>query len=164
MSTEKTRSKNEVTIEHLSIACKHYEEMKAAGVTHNHSIRTLEFFCDVYAKMSVTKNKGPHNTKKVELWSKKARKYKKAIEDKNIKAGSVVVIEHGTPQRAFAGLVYDLWKKGKLGEAGLDQLVEKHYRLAVITREEDKLLNSKKLRSEFFQDPEERWKNAGIVF
>jgi len=43
-------SRNRHTIEHLRIACRHVDELVAAGVTENLAIRTLELFADVYAK------------------------------------------------------------------------------------------------------------------
>ena len=45
----------------------------------------------------------------------------------------------------------------------MDALVEREYRLAVITIEEDRVLN-KMARSKVATTPEERWKAAGIEF
>jgi hypothetical protein len=53
-------SKNIPTIEHLSIACRHVQELMAAGVTENFAIRTLELFTDVYAKLVKGGSATPH--------------------------------------------------------------------------------------------------------
>ena len=41
--------KNRISIEHLKLACRHVQELIAAGVSENLAIRTLELFADVYA-------------------------------------------------------------------------------------------------------------------
>ena len=68
-------SKNRPTIEHLSIACRHVQELMAVGVTENLAIRTLELFTDVYAKLVNGGSATPHHVKQVPLnqWSIAAR-------------------------------------------------------------------------------------------
>jgi hypothetical protein len=54
-------SKNAVIVNQLKLACRHVEEMIAAGVTENLAIRTLELFADMYAKFKVIGNTSPHH-------------------------------------------------------------------------------------------------------
>jgi hypothetical protein len=154
-------SRNAITIDQLKLACRHVEEMIAAGVTENLAIRTLELFADVYAKFQVIGNTSPHHVNHVNLWSIKARGLRDALPD--AKPRDYFRVEHGTPRRSFARKVRDAYQAGKLDAATMDALVEREYRLAVITIEEDRLLN-KMARSKVSDTPEERWRAAGIEF
>jgi hypothetical protein len=160
-SRESSASKNAITIDHLSLACHHVEEMMAAGITENMAIRTLELFIDVYANLHMGGSATPHHVDQVELWSIKARKLRDALPD--AKPRDYFRVEHGTPQRGFARKVLELYRKGKLAARTMDKLVERDYKLAVITLDEDKILN-KIARSKMFDTPEERWASAGIRF
>jgi hypothetical protein len=154
-------SKNAITIDQLKLACRHVHELMAAGVTENLAIRTLELFADVYAKFRVVGNTSPHNVKHVPLWSIKAKGLRSAIPD--AKPRDHFRVEHGTPRRNFARKVLDAYRAEKLDVEMMDALVVREYRLAVITVEEDTLLN-KMARSKVSSTPEERWKAAGIEF
>jgi hypothetical protein len=44
-------SKNQPVIDHLKMACRHIDEMMAAGISENIAIRTLELISDLYAKL-----------------------------------------------------------------------------------------------------------------
>ena len=57
---KESMSKNRPTIEQVKIACRHVDELMAAGVTENLAIRTLELFSDVYAKCHNGGNATPH--------------------------------------------------------------------------------------------------------
>jgi hypothetical protein len=72
-------------------------------------------------------------------------------------------VEHGTPRRGFALMVLELYQKEKLNKKSMERLVNKYWRLAVITLEEDARLN-KIARTEIFRTPDERWAFAGIKF
>ena len=72
-------------------------------------------------------------------------------------------VEHGTPRRGFARKFLSLYQHKELNEVKVKELVERHWKLAVITLDEDQLLN-KKARSQVYDTPEERWKEAGIEF
>jgi hypothetical protein len=72
-------------------------------------------------------------------------------------------VEHGTPRRGFALMVLDLYRKDKMSAKTMATLVERHWKLAVITLEEDERLN-KIARSKTFKTPRERWKATGIKF
>jgi hypothetical protein len=154
-------SKNAITIDQLKLACRHVDEMKAAGVTENLAIRTLELFADVYAKLHVVGNTSPHHVNQVKLWSIKARGLRNAIPD--AKPKDYFRVEHGTPRRGFARKLLGLYQKKELTEATMLELVERDYRLAVITLEEDQHLN-RIARSKIFATAEERWTAAGIEF
>lgn len=156
-------SKNRPSIEHLKIACRHVQELIAAGVTENHAIRTLELFSDVYAKMHSGGSATPHHANQVPRaqWSLAA---KKLIEQNpTAKPRDHLRVEHGTPRRAFARMVMKLYENDSLNENEMAILVTQYWKLAVITLEEDQNLN-KKLRSKLFDTPEERWKAANILF
>jgi hypothetical protein len=154
-------SKNAITINQLAVACRHFAEMRAAGVTENLAIRTLELFADVYAKLDVIGNASPHHVDQVKLWSVKARQLKNALPD--AKPRDYFRVEHGTPRRGFAREVLALYRQHKLNEKTVKELVERHWKLAVITLDEDKHLN-KTARTLMFNTPEERWRAAGIEF
>jgi hypothetical protein len=72
-------------------------------------------------------------------------------------------VEHGTPRRGFARTVLGLYQKNDLNEETMIEAVQRDYRLAVITVQEDQKLN-KIARSKKFDTPEERWAAAGIDF
>lgn len=151
--------KNDLTIEHLKLACKQYKQMRKAGVTENYAIRQLEFFSDVYSKIAIQKSRAPHHSKRVKLWSYKALRWRKLNPD--AKARDFLRVEHGTPRRAFARLVLELEEAGKLKVKELDKLVKKYWKLAVITLDEDLRLN-KIARSRKYSSPRRRWRAAGI--
>jgi hypothetical protein len=148
-------SKNSITIDQLKLACRHVEEMRAAGVTENLAIRTLELFADVYGQFYSAGTTTPHHVRKIkpELWSIKAAKLRKSDPDA---AGKLLRVEHGTPRRAFARKILTLYLQNKLNEKTMAGLVCRDYRLAVVTLEEDQRLN-KIARSAALDSPEERW-------
>ncbi len=158
--TERKQSKNKVTIEQLMLDCRHVDEMMAAGVTENLTIRTLELFADVYAKLHHGGSATPHHVNQVSLWSVNARKLRDAMPD--AKPRDYFRVEHGTPRRAFARMTLDLCRNGKLNAPAMARLVDKHWKLAVVTVDEDRHLN-KIARSDVFPTPEERWAAADIA-
>src|SRR5665213_4593935 len=103
-------SKNALTIDQLQLACRHVEEMIAAGVTENFAIRTLELFADVYAKrhMGGKGQNSPHHVGQVELWSVAAIKMRESTP--HTRAGDHFRVEHGTPRRGFARKVLVLYR------------------------------------------------------
>lgn len=154
----KKQSKNQPTIEQLHMACRHISEMKKVGVTMNHAIRLLELLADVYAKLLNGGSASPHSAKQVKLWSLAARKFEYSKPYRNY-----VLVEHGTPRRAFAMMVLRLYSKGKLNKHEMNKLVKKYWKLAVITLEEDSKLG-RIARSKMYKTPDLRWKAAGIRF
>ena len=64
---ESGKFKNDITIEQLSLACKHVVEMREAGVTMNLAIRTLELFADVYAKILKGGSPTPNHVDQIAL-------------------------------------------------------------------------------------------------
>ena len=159
--TNEKASRNTVTIDQLALACRHFEEMIAAGVTENGAIRILELFADVYAKVHMGGSATPHHVRQVSLWSVRAIKVRDRMPD--AKPRDYFRVEHGTPRRGFARKVLDLYRKKKLSARTMTKLVERYWKLAVITLEEDQRLN-KIARSKTFKTPEERWAAAGIKF
>lgn len=151
--------KNDITIEQLRLACKQYKQMRKAGVSENYAIRQLEFFSDVYSKISRHKSRGVHHVSRVKLWSHKALRWKKKNPDAKPKEN--LRVEHGTPKRAFARLVLELYAAKKLKAKELDKIVKKYWKLAVITIDEDLQLN-KVARSRKYSSPRKRWRAAGI--
>jgi hypothetical protein len=143
------------------LACRHYEEMVTAGLTPNMAIRTLELFTDVYAKLHKGGSATPHHVDQVDLWSVKARRIRNRIPD--AKPRNYFRVEHGTPRRGFAHKVLDSYRKDMLNTKTMAKLVERYWKLAVITLEEDGRLN-KIARSKTFKTPEERWAEAKIKF
>lgn len=142
----------------MHLICRHFDELIAVGVPINHAIRLLELRTDVYANLSTGGRPGVYNTRLIKLWSLSARKYKSKKP-----LGKYVRVEHGTPRRALARMVLDLYRKHKLSKPELDKLVKKYWKLAVITLEEDRKLN-KITRSTMYTKPELRWGAAGIRF
>lgn len=154
-------SKNAITIDQIRLACRHVDEMKAAGVSENLAIRTLELFCDVYAKIHTGGSATPHHVNQVSLWSVEAKRIRDGNPD--AKPKDHFRVEHGAPRRPFARMVMTLYRDNNLNDAALNDLVKKHWRLAVITLEEDQRLN-RIARSRMFDTPEERWAAADIIF
>ena len=156
-------SKNRISIDQLSLACRHVEELTAAGVTENLAIRTLELFADVYAKLHFGGSATPHHVEQVprKQWSIEAKRRK--AQYPNARALDHFRVEHGTPRRAFARAVMSLYKRGALTENDMIELATKSWKLAVITLEEDIRLN-RIARSRPSSTPDERWRDAGIAF
>ena len=127
---------NAITINQLKLACRHVEEMREAGVTQNLAIRTLELFADLYSKLRVVGNAAPHHVdQKSMLWSVKARQLRKDKPD--AKPRDHFRVEHGTPRRVFALEVLSLYQNNELTEPAMVSLVDRYYKLAVITLDEE---------------------------
>ncbi|MCK5373665.1 MAG: hypothetical protein KAJ40_00110 [Alphaproteobacteria bacterium] len=154
-------SKNAITIEQISLACRHFDEMTEIGVTENLAIRILEHFADVYATLYMGGSATPHHADKVDLWSVAALEVREEFPD--AKPKNHFRVEHGTPCREFARKVMELYYEQKLNQESMGGLVERYWKLAVITLEEDERLN-KVARSKMFNTPEERWAVADIEF
>ncbi len=155
------KSKNKITIDQLRLACRHVGEMRKQGVTENLAIRTLELFTNLYAKLSTGGRPSPDHVSHYTLWSCEARRLKK--KKPNGKPKDMFRVEHGTPRRAFARMVLDLYNKDRLNEKTMRKIVDNHWKVAVVTLKEDQRLN-KIARSTVFPTPEERWGKAGIRF
>ena len=156
-------SKNKHTIDQLSVACRHVKELRAAEVTENHAIRTLEFLTDFYAKLLMGGKAAPQHVKQVppSQWSVAARRI--IAENPDAKPRDHLRVEHGTPRRAFARMVLDLYERDDLTLEAMERLVTRYWKLAVITLEEDARLAGI-ARSKVFATPAERWAAAEIKF
>jgi hypothetical protein len=152
-------SKNSITIEQLNLACRQHEEMLALGVTENFSIRQLEMFVNAYAKLRVIGHVSPDHVGHYELWSDAAISLRR--KNPNCQKDGLLRVEHGTPRRQLARIIYQQWKTAELSEAWMDQTIQDLWKVAVITVEEDRRLN-KTARSKLFDSPFERWRSSGI--
>lgn len=152
-------SVNAITITQISVACRHFRELRDAGVTENLGIRILEHLVDVYAKLLTGGSATPHHVRQVSStqWSIAAL----ALRSKDPNAP--LRVEHGTPKRALARIIFQMWEQDRLTQAQLETLIYQRWKLAVITLEEDKRLN-RLARSQMFATPDERWASAGISF
>lgn len=157
------RSRNQVTIEQLQIACGHVQELRAAGMTENLAIRTLELLTDVYAKLAAGGSATPHKARDISRskWSKAAMRILE--ENPNAEPRLHFVVEHGTPKRQLARLVMKKYEAKNLTEETMKSLCKDRWKLAVITREENSRLNRMN-RSGLLGSAEERWTRAGIEF
>jgi hypothetical protein len=90
------------------------------------------------------------------MWSAKALEAAAANPER--KSGQYLRVEHGTPRRQFARLVLRAFQANQLTQSWLDDLCDAKWRVAVITLDEDRVL----ARSEYHEDPEARWRAAGI--
>jgi hypothetical protein len=135
-------------------------ELKKSKMSDNFAIRHLEFLANNYAKHNALGRLSPDHADEYKLWSKAALKAKRA--NPNRKYGEYLRVEHGTPRRRFAKMVYDTFQEGALNQKWMDKHCRALWRVAVITHEEDRRLN--KLKKREFDTPEERWAEAGIQF
>ena len=97
------RSKNDITIEQLTTACRHFYELKKLDVTENIAIRQPLKMVDIYAKMRVIGKCSVDKANEFDYWSIEAEKvWKQAqLKDPKAKYGSFLRIEHGTPRTQF---------------------------------------------------------------
>jgi hypothetical protein len=105
------------------MACRHIDEMMAAGISENHAIRTLELFSDFYAKLHQGGAPSVHHADEVKLWSAAARKIR--ANNPKAKAGGCLRVEHGTPRRVFARKVMALNHANKLNARTMNNLGKK---------------------------------------
>ena len=152
-------SKNKITIEQLNVACRQFEEMLLLGVTENFAIRQLELFANAYAKFRVIGNVSPDHVNQYQLWSEAAIALSE--ENPNARKEGLLRVEHGTPRRQFARVIFQRWKVSNIEDSWMDETIQKLWKVAIITVEEDRKLN-KSARSKMFESPFDRWRSAGI--
>ena len=119
---------------------------------------------DVYAKLKIIGNASPDRADQFEKWSKEAVKLwsQKLKEKPKPPFGRYLRNEHGFGKTRFAEKVLEKYKTdGKLGEEMMDELVDRYWRVAVITLEEDKKLDRTNTAG---KSAEHRWSDAGIEF
>jgi hypothetical protein len=157
---ETIESKNKPTIKHLKIACRHIDELMDAGVSENHAIRTLELLADVYGQTHLGGVPAVHHINRVPVnqWSLAARRARK--KKPRAKPGTFLRVEHGTPRRTLARKIRELYKRRKLTAPEMAKLINKYWKLAVLTHEEDRRLR----RTKDFVSPQRRWAEAKISF
>ena len=166
MASEK--SKNDITIEQLNVACSHFFELKELDMTTNIAIRQIVKMVDIYSKMRVIGKCSVDRADEFSHWSIEAIKLWIEAKTKNPKAkyGSFLRVEHGTPRTQFTEIVLSKYKEKKLLTIEtMEKLIREKWEVAVITREEDKRLsvNGGRTNKEF-KTPFKRWEDAGIKF
>ena len=149
---------NSIKIEQITIAARCMEQLLKSGMTENMAIRHLEFLANVYAKFKTLRKVSVDHVDEFAMWSAAAIRAKKENPEK--KVGEYLRVEHGTPRRKFAKLVFMAFKEKKLTERWMNSHCKKLWKVAVVTHEEDKKLN--KLRKLDFVTPEARWTHVGI--
>ena len=157
-------SKNNITPRQLNLVCKHVQEQIDFEITKNFAMRPLILMADVYPKLKKIGNASPDRADQFELWSKEAVKLweQKLKEHPKPPFGKYLRNEHGFTKTMFAEKVLTKYTKdGPLDEEMLAGLVEKYWRVAVITLDEDKKLDR---TNKDGKSAENRWKDAGIEF
>jgi hypothetical protein len=150
MVTKEYARKRGWTFETLWLALDYAIQLEKTSMTQNFYLWELKHRIDAtyLGYTGIYAGPGGYDKDGIEFWSEAAfAAYRK---DKKAK----LVVEHGSPRTEFAVLVFGLYKQGKLTEAKLRVLYDKLYKLAVITKEEDRRLND--------ATPEERWREVGI--
>ena len=153
-------SKNTITLPQIEAACRHVAELLSLGMTENLAIRNLELFANVYAKHRIIGSTSPDHVTQFSLWSQAALAHRA---NEGELGGRFLRVEHGTPRRQFARLILKAFHEGALTQDWLNILCDQRWKVAVITLDEDRLLNSM-ARSKLYDSPEERWQDAGIIF
>lgn len=154
-------SKNAISIEQLKLSCRHFQQLRATGMSENLAIRSVELFANLYAKFRVVGRVNVDHVNQYGLWSKAALTAKRR--NPTLSPGLHLRVEHGTPRRHFARLVLKLNHDKRLSKRTMDNLCKKYWSVAVITLEEDQRLN-KSARSSLFPRPADRWASAKIKF
>jgi hypothetical protein len=135
-----------VTYEQLIASCQAFDAMIKAGVIENLAIRSLTMVIGVYADEV--------HGGKILLVSRAARLAPHAERRR----------EHGAPRVPFTRLIMKTYRENKLSKAHALALIEKHWQIAIITKEEDQRLTDLGLRSKLMESARARWAVASIVF
>lgn len=160
-------SKNQYTAEQIGLVCRHVGEQCQAGISENFALRSLIVMVDAYAKLRKLGVANPDRADQFETWSVAAVELWKRKKDEKPPPpfGRHLRNEHGYGKSAFARRVLKTYKDsgGHLTEETMDSLVDKYWRVAVVTLYEDKRLNGRDRSNEGQRSAEERWKEADIV-
>ena len=143
----------------LVLGLEYAAKLRETGMLRNyylwelkHELRTYHFGRnELYA--------GPNGVPydQIDLWSERAlEEYSRTKSTRNF------VKEHGTPRTPFAMKILDLYLSGNLTEEAINNNMDYYYKLAVVTKDEDRQLNAIGARSEMYETPNERWAAAGI--
>jgi len=135
-----------VSYPQLIAACQAFDVMIKAGVIENLAIRSLTFVVGVYAD-------NVHGGRRLPI-SRAARRAAKSEWRR----------EHGAPKVPFARLIMKAYREGKLTEAVADALCEKHWQIAIITKEEDRRITANGWRSKLGDSAFARYGANGIEF
>ena len=146
------------TYEALMLCLDYTQKLERTGMTSQHLYDELKHRVEAafLGYKQIYSGPGGHDLDKIKLWSKKALEVQGAQRNK-------LIVEHGSPRAAFAMHVFKLYKSGKLTKAILYQLFDDKYKLAVITKDEDKQIIAAGLHSIMLDTPEQRWNQSKIV-
>ena len=144
------RTDKRITYAQLMKCFEAYDTMTDAGVPKNLSLKIFDVVVNVYAS---------------EVHAGKPVPVSRAAQQVLVNGGSAsdLILEHGTPRRALTLRLLEARRAG-LSEATMRQIIEKHWAIAYITKEEDQRLRNKGLRSTMLENPLARWTAVGIEF
>ena len=158
-------SKNRYTAKQIGLVCRHAREQCDSGISENFALRSLIVMVDAYAKLRKLGVANPDRADQFETWSAAAVELwnRKKDEEPPPPFGRWLRNEHGYGKAAFARKVLETYKRdGGLTEKSMECLVDKYWRVAVVTIYEDRELNKRDRSNEGGRSAEERWKEAGI--
>jgi hypothetical protein len=144
----------------LILGLEYAAKLRESGMVQNFYTWELKHRIEAYYLGRNELYAGPNGIpyEQIDLWSEKAlESYSRKKED-----ARNLVREHGAPRTPFSAMVLDLYMSGNLSEKVMNDILDLHYKLAVITKEEDKQLNAIRARSKLYPSPEERWAAASI--
>jgi hypothetical protein len=159
--TMRYSSGNKSTIERgwtypvLVLGLEYAAKLRRSGLVQNFYTWELKHRIDCYYlgrnKLYAGPQGLPHS--QIDLWSVRA------LAEKDPRKR---VREHGAPRTPFALMILELYLNGNLTEELVNEMMDFHYRVAVITKEEDARLNAIGARSKMYPTPDDRWAAAGI--
>jgi hypothetical protein len=137
-----------VKYEHVVAVLDTFDALIEAGVVENLLFKVLDHLLNVYTS-------DVHAGRSIPV--SKAAKPKLGLP-------GATILEHGTPRRELTRLFVSAYRENKLSEDYARRLIEKHWAIAHITKEEDQRLRDLKLRSKMMDSPHARWSAANITF
>jgi hypothetical protein len=147
------------TYQVLMLGLEYAVKLRESGLLQNYYLWELKHRIEAYYFGRNALYSGPNGVPYVQirLWSKRA------LEEysDNRKNTKNLVKEHGTPRTPFAIKILNLYVNGSLTEGVMNDNIDRYYKIAVITRDEDRRLNRIGARSKMYTTPEERWIAAG---
>jgi hypothetical protein len=159
-SGNKSASERGWTYPTLILGLEYAAKLREAGLVQNFYVWELKHRIEAYYLGRNNLYAGPNGIpyEQIDLWSEKA--LEEYSNDK--KAKRDLIREHGAPRTPFAIMILELYLSGDFNEKVMSEKLDLHYKLAVITKEEDRRLNAIRARSKMYPSPHERWAAAGI--
>jgi len=128
-----------------------FDLMTEAGIAENLSLKVFDHVVNVYASNF-------HAGKRVPV----SRAAQRLLDNGGTKRD--IILEHGTPRRALTLLLMKERRANTLTEARAKAIMETHWAIAHITREEDQRLRDRGPNSKMMMTPHARWAAAEIEF